>query len=105
MRGRVCLTFDIEERFHSHLSAEHTPRVWSACDRISKLIDWLEASGRTATCFIVGELAERHPGLVKKMHTIGCEIASHTHTHMRICAARRADCKRDIERSKKRWRM
>ncbi len=97
----LCLTFDIEERFHSHLTPEDTPREWSLHDRIARLIDWLEERQQKATFFVVGELAEQYPGLIRRMFRAGCDIASHSYQHIRLDDSRKEMCKEDISISKK----
>ena len=57
----ICLTFDVEERFHSHLAPGDTAREWRMERCISRIIDCLLEHGRTATFFVVGELAEQYP--------------------------------------------
>ena len=39
----ICLTFDVEERFHSHLTPEDAPRQWDAGARIEPILEHLEA--------------------------------------------------------------
>ncbi len=97
----ISLTFDVEERFHSHLTGEDSPRTWQAGDQIARTIDLLEAHGQVATFFVVGELAERYPALIRRMVAVGCEVASHSHTHLKMDRANRRACEGDIERSKK----
>ena len=96
----LCLTFDVEERFHSHLSAVGLPREWKLRGRIARMIDWLEEHRKRATCFVVGELAEEYPDLVVRMVDAGCEVASHSHRHLHMAADNREECKEDIHRSK-----
>ena len=82
----ICLTFDIEERFHSHLTPEDAPRQWDAGDRIAQVLDLLAARGRRATFFVVSEMAEHYPDMIRRMTSSGHEVGSHSHTHLR------ADC-------------
>ncbi len=96
----ICLTFDVEERFHSHLTGGDSPREWQAGDRIARLVDFLEEQGRDATFFIVGELAERYPELIRRIGDAGFEIASHSHSHLKMDPANRRACEQDITRSK-----
>ena len=96
----LCLTFDIEERFHSNLTPEDTPREWSLHDRIARLIDWLEERQQKATFFVVGDLAEHYPELIRRMARAGCEIASHSYQHTRLDETRKELCKEDIRISK-----
>lgn len=95
----ICLTFDVEERFHSHL-AGGGERTWLAGDQIARLVDLLEEHDRPATFFIVGELAEHYPELVRRIADGGFEIASHSYSHLRMDAANRRACEDDITRSK-----
>jgi polysaccharide deacetylase family protein (PEP-CTERM system associated) len=96
----ICLTFDVEERFHSHLTPEDAPRQWDAGDRIAQIIDHLEAHGHQATFFMVSELAEQYPALTRRIVASGFEVASHTHTHLRIDGDDREKVKADVARSK-----
>ena len=50
---------------------EHTPA----------LLDELEAAGIEATFFVVGEKAERHPDIVRRIAEAGHEIGNHTWSH------------------------
>lgn len=96
----ICLTFDIEERFHSHLTPDDAPRHWSAGDRIERFLDLLEAGGHRATFFVVGDVAEHYPNLIRRMAAGGFEIGSHSHTHLRMDGPDRERCRQDIARSK-----
>jgi polysaccharide deacetylase family protein (PEP-CTERM system associated) len=96
----ICLTFDIEERFHSHLTPEDASRAWSEGDRIARILDHLLAGGHRATFFVVGELAENYPKLIRRVAESGFEVGSHSHTHLRLDGDDRELCKSDIARSK-----
>ena len=97
----ICLSFDIEERFHSHLTDGTARREWKAGDRIAQIIDLLTEHQRPATFFVVGELAEHYPALIRRAADSGFEIGSHTHTHIRLDSGERAACVADITRSKR----
>lgn len=47
----------------------------------ARLLDGLKARGAHCTFFLVGQMAERNPGLVKRAWQEGHEIASHTYDH------------------------
>lgn len=96
----ICLSFDLEERFHSHLTHAAANRDWKAEGRISRIVDLLIEKRRTGTFFIVGELAERYPALIRRIAASGFEIGSHTHTHVRLDTGDRGRCVADITRSK-----
>jgi len=97
----ICLSFDIEERFHSHLTDGSAAREWKAGDRIARILDLLAEHGRTATFFIVAELAEQYPALIRRIAEAGFEIGSHTYSHIRLDRGDRAACIEDIARSKR----
>lgn len=97
----ICLTFDVEERFHSHLAPVAAHRAWRMEDRILAIIDELVARERTATFFVVGELAERFPKAVRRMSESGFEVASHSHTHPRFDRNSAESNREEIARSKK----
>ena len=63
--GAVYLTFDDGPH------PEHTPQV----------LDALERHGARATFFLIGDLAARHPGLVRRIAAAGHAIGNHSHTH------------------------
>jgi polysaccharide deacetylase family protein (PEP-CTERM system associated) len=96
----ICLTFDIEERFHSHLNPATAPRKWELYDRIAGLIDWVRENKKSATFFVVGELAERYPTLISRMVNAGFEVACHSHSHLKIDECGEAVAKEEIYRSK-----
>jgi len=97
----ICLSFDIEERFHSHLTDQAAPREWKAAERTARLVDLLLEHERTGTFFLVGEFAEQHPELVRRIAGAGFEIGSHSYGHIRMEAANCARCTQDITRSKR----
>lgn len=61
----IALTFDDGPH------PEHTPR----------LLDMLADAGARGTFFIVGERAEQHPGLIRRIADEGHELGNHTWTH------------------------
>lgn len=46
-----------------------------------RLIEILAEHGATATCFLVGANAAKHPELVRDLHAAGHTIGNHTYTH------------------------
>lgn len=97
----ICLSFDIEERFHSHLTDGTAKREWKAGDRIARIIDLLLEHRRPGTFFVVAELAEHYPALIRRIVESGFEVGSHTYRHIRLDTGDRAACVEDITRSKR----
>ncbi|MEO8448390.1 MAG: XrtA system polysaccharide deacetylase [Gemmatimonadota bacterium] len=88
--GTHLFSIDVEEHFQ--VSAfddvvpratwdQHPSRVEASTDR---LLDLLARHHASATCFVLGWVAERHPALVKRIAAAGHEIASHGWWHWRL---------------------
>src|SRR5262249_4383862 len=64
------------------------------------LLDALAAAEVRATFFIVGQLAQTDPGLVRAIRANGHEVASHGWDHRRVLAMTPRAFREDIRRSK-----
>ncbi len=80
----AALTFDVEDWYHPELLRDRV----AAGDRRSvvregtgAILDLLQRHGVTATFFLLGEVAARHPDLVRRIAGAGHEIACHGMTH------------------------
>lgn len=87
MPAPAILTIDVEDWFHilDHPAAPG-PQEWSGLSsRVERgfgtLVEILAAHGVRATCFFLGWVAERHPGLVRLACEYGHEVASHGYLH------------------------
>jgi len=56
-------------------------RVERSMDR---LLDLMARHDVTATCFVLGKVAEDHPELVRRIHDAGHELATHGYSHAKI---------------------
>ena len=78
---RITFTVDVEQ----HAGADcNKPRYVAMTGRI---LDFLAERHAVGTFFIVGEVAERTPELVREIARQGHEIASHSHRHPRCPSA------------------
>src|ERR687886_160512 len=97
-----ALTIDLEDwhqLVHWQLTGEvirPTPSVVSATHR---LLDMLDEVDVRATFFVLGNVAETYPELVREVVHRGHEIGSHTYSHELIFRMKPAAFKADIERS------
>ncbi|MBX3236530.1 MAG: DUF3473 domain-containing protein [Nitrospiraceae bacterium] len=102
-----CLTFDIEEHFQvSRFDSPIRRRHWSSFEtRVSsntcKLLDLLARTQTRATFFVLGWVAERHPGLIKQIAECGHEIASHGYDHELVTAQTPELFRADVRKSKR----
>jgi polysaccharide deacetylase family protein (PEP-CTERM system associated) len=81
-----ALTIDLEEWFHGLTRTNTNPDRWPEMTRraeytVSMLLDILEEAGVRATFFVLGDLAEQSPGVVKKIAEAGHELGSHGYSH------------------------
>ncbi|MDL1888083.1 DUF3473 domain-containing protein [Nitrospirales bacterium NOB] len=103
---RHCLSFDVEEHFQ--VSAFESPmrrRHWSQLEsrveaNTEKLLNLLNAANVRATFFILGWVAERFPSLVRRIASIGHEVASHGYGHELITSQTPAMFREDIRKAK-----
>jgi polysaccharide deacetylase family protein (PEP-CTERM system associated) len=104
---RNILTVDVEEHFQVSAFEEvvrradwgaHPSRVEANTDRLLELMDAAEVR---ATFFRLGWVAERRPGLVRRIGERGHEIASHGYSHKLIYNQARDDFMRELEMSRK----
>jgi polysaccharide deacetylase family protein (PEP-CTERM system associated) len=67
---------------------------------VEAILSLLAESGAHATFFTLGWIAERYPGLVRKIVAQGHELASHGYGHLRIHEQTPAEFTQDIGRAK-----
>lgn len=101
------LSIDVEEHFQvsafwSPMRRRHWDQFESRVERNTrKISNLLVSQGMTATFFVLGWVAERHPGLVKYLNECGHEIASHGYGHELITAQTHEVFREDVRRSKR----
>lgn len=85
--GRCVFSIDVEDWFHI-MDLPGAPLIdqWQSLPSLVegnflKLLDMADVNGVKATCFFLGWVAERHPGMVREAASRGHEIASHGYAH------------------------
>ncbi|HTU89674.1 MAG TPA: XrtA system polysaccharide deacetylase [Gemmataceae bacterium] len=103
----IILSFDIEE--HDRIEAargltincQQQAHYRQRMDYATRwLLDQLAARFVRATFFIVGQIAESNPGLVRAIADAGHEVASHSWDHRRVHHFTPATFRDDVRRSK-----
>ena len=95
-------SFDVEDWFHAeNLRSSLAGAPWSSLEaRVERntheLLDILAETGAKATFFVLGWIARRHPGLVRRMVSEGHEVASHSDVHARLDRLSRDALARDL---------
>jgi polysaccharide deacetylase family protein (PEP-CTERM system associated) len=85
---RNVFTVDLEEWFHvcgaAALDRDQWDRLPSRVEVTThRVLDLLDAANVTATFFVVGWIADRHPRLIDCVRQAGHQIGSHGHAHQR----------------------
>jgi polysaccharide deacetylase family protein (PEP-CTERM system associated) len=105
--AEIVLSFDIEEHFRieaaaslaldpamkAHYSARVAPSTYW-------LLDQLNRQDIKATFFIVGQIAQKDPALIRAIYRAGHEVASHSWDHRRVHSLTPTSFREDVRRSK-----
>src|SRR5262245_26964400 len=101
---RHHLTVDVEEFFHSTLLADRIPpSSWESMPRRAPAItDWIleqmASTGQSGTFFVLGWLAEKEPGLVRRISDAGHEVAAHSWWHRRVDTLSPEELRADVRK-------
>lgn len=96
-------TVDLEEWFVVEaLSGRYQPDDWGSLDSLVvknslKLLELLNRYNVSATWFVLGWCADRHPDLIQEIFSAGHEIACHSYYHRRVDLLGRDRFKKDTE--------
>lgn len=98
-----ALTIDVEEWFHDDWrpdrGADWDRLPSTVATDVAVMLDLLAGAGARATFFVLGDVARRHPALVKRIAAAGHEIASHGDAHRRVPTQAPAAFRRDVRSS------
>jgi polysaccharide deacetylase family protein (PEP-CTERM system associated) len=100
-----ALTVDVEEYFHPSEVQQHINQTdWATLPsriehQIDRILDLFDRRDVTATFFILGWVAERHPALVRKISKRGHDIACHSYAHQLVYGMTPAQFREDTRRA------
>lgn len=105
--GRVvnAMTVDVEDFFHVSGFDGCVPREdWDGfesrvCRNTDRLLEMFADAGAIATFFVLGWVAERFPGLIRRIAAQGHEVASHGYAHRLVYGLTRAQFAEDLRRA------
>jgi polysaccharide deacetylase family protein (PEP-CTERM system associated) len=82
---RHAMSVDVEDWFHDGGVRVETPAAYRVERNTERLLEAFEDAGARATFFVLGDVAARHPALVRRIAAAGHEVASHgfAHRHLR----------------------
>jgi polysaccharide deacetylase family protein (PEP-CTERM system associated) len=105
----AVMSIDVEDWFHVENLSRAVPReTWSErqlrvernMDKMLQMLAGAPGGPVRASCFVLGWVAERCPGLVRRIADAGHEIASHGHGHELVGSLSPERFRADVERSK-----
>jgi polysaccharide deacetylase family protein (PEP-CTERM system associated) len=102
-----ALSVDVEEyydglEFEAALPADERRQLPSRVERsVEIVLDVLARHSTRATFFIVGEVAEGHPGMVKRVARAGHEVACHGYRHKLVSRQNPGQFRSDVRRAKR----
>ena len=96
---RHALSVDVEDWYHDGGAAPGAVVTDRVAANTEKLLELLDRHGTRATFFFLGEVAERHPALVRRVAAAGHEIGSHGYAHRHLSALLSGEFRDDVARS------
>ena len=97
-----ALTVDVED-WHRLMARRLTGQIVPISNQVTDLtetmLDFLARRNTLATFFVVGELAEAKPGLVRAIAREGHELATHGYAHLRVDSLRPEAFRAEVKRS------
>jgi polysaccharide deacetylase family protein (PEP-CTERM system associated) len=95
-----ALSVDVEDWYHD---GGPPPGLQPPRERVEpntdRLLDLLAARGARATFFVLGDVAARYPGLVRRVAAAGHEIGSHGYAHRHLSDQLWREFRDDVARS------
>lgn len=101
-----AMTIDVEDYFQVSAMEPYVERsAWDAITprverNTQRILDLLADHDTRATFFTLGWVAERFPGLLRRMVDEGHEVASHGWSHVRVVNQGPAEFRADVTRTK-----
>jgi polysaccharide deacetylase family protein (PEP-CTERM system associated) len=103
---RNALTVDVEEYFQVAAFERTIPRArWDSVEsrvefNTGRVLDLFANRSWKGTFFVLGWIAERHPGLVRRIVDEGHELASHGYDHARIYGFTAEQLRNDVVKTR-----
>lgn len=103
---RNALTVDVEEHFQVAAFEGQVARdAWDGHDsrvaaNTSRVLELFAQASVRGTFFVLGWVAERHPGLIRRIVAEGHELASHGYDHTRVIYMDAVALRDDVSRTK-----
>lgn len=107
MRPAMAMSIDVEEWFQvENLRGSIHRGSWERCElrmegALDRMLELMAEWNVSATCFVLGWVADRSPGIVRRIVDAGHEVASHGYGHELLADLDEKAFRADVERSKR----
>ncbi|MDX2166199.1 MAG: DUF3473 domain-containing protein [Deltaproteobacteria bacterium] len=96
---RHAMSVDVEDWFHDGGLTVDSPRDCRVERNTELLLEAFADAGACATFFVLGDVAARHPALVRRIAAAGHEVGSHGHLHRHLRDQLWSEFRADVQRS------
>ena len=98
------LTVDVEECFHRNdfiLSRQQRELLGGkVVEQTEQVIYLLQSYGQRGTFFILGEIAEEYPHLVRRLAQAGFELGVHSYRHQLVYTQKKEEFHQEVKKAK-----
>ena len=98
------LTVDVEEAFHRNdlrLSRRQRELLGGrVVEQTERLVSLLKAAGQRGTFFVLGEVADQYPDLVRRLAAQGFELGLHGYSHRLVYEQREGEFLKEMQAAK-----
>lgn len=99
-----ALTVDLEDWYHGLTSTNARPESWSSMtsraeQSVEFLLELFESNQLHATFFVLGDLAQKYPAVIRRIAEAGHELGSHGYSHRPVRSLNPEDFRDELERT------
>ncbi len=98
------ISIDVEQWFHTFTVQKYAKNIYVPSETLDhaliatrRILRLFEKCGKTTTFFVLGEIAEHHPELIKELVEKGHEVAFHGYSHLRLHELGRDRFQKEVE--------
>ena len=101
------MSIDVEDYYQVQaLSSVYGRNDWEGCEsrverNTDRILEIFDGEGVKGTFFTLGWIAERHPGLIRRIVAGGHELASHGYCHARVDSQSPAEFREDVRKTRR----
>jgi len=101
MKKKIILTFDLDFWYSGEFLKQYLPQDKKLLkdfvrEPTEPVLDLLGQYNQKATFFVLGEIAQKYPQLIKRISQAGHEIASHGYSHKVLSELREEEFEKEI---------